>query len=140
MSGQKLVDSKAKEFKNVNTNIINTSNTVGSVVETIIISTGYKNELIDIRSRVTNGCIKLYQVPQKCSYKSLGKINDLTAISKSSNYYQFKIVLGITCNEYKYKMNLNTANDDFEKFRSIFLNHIVQVIIPVLIYLMKQLG
>jgi len=63
MSGQKLVDSKAKEFKNVNTNIINTSNTVGSVVETIIISTGYKNELIDIRSRVTNGCIKLYQVP-----------------------------------------------------------------------------
>ena len=123
MSGQKLVDSKTNEFKNVNTNLINTSYTVGSVVKIGTISTGYKNGVIDIGSTVTDGCIKLYQVPMKCSYKSLGKINDLTAISKSSNYYQFKIALGITGNDYKYNMKLETTNDDFEKFRSMFRSY-----------------
>lgn len=120
LSGQKLVDLKNKEFKNVNTNLINNSYTVGSVVKMATISTGYKNKVIDINSEVKDGCIKLYQVPMKCSYKNLGTVNDMTAISKSSNYYQFRIALALTNNEYKYNMKLNTTNDDFEKFRSIF--------------------
>lgn len=120
MSGQKLVDSKTKEFKNINTNLINTSYTVGSVVKMGTISTGYKYNIIDIGSTVTDSCIKLYQVPIKCSYKSLGKINDLTAISKSSNYYQFNIAIGLTNQKYKYNMKLDTKIDDFEKFRSMY--------------------
>ena len=120
MSGQKLVDSKTNEFKNINTNLINTSYTVGSVVKMGTISTGYKYNIIDIGSTVTDSCIKLYQVPIKCSYKSLGKINDLTAISKSSNYYQFNIAIGLTNQKYKYNMKLDTKIDDFEKFRSMY--------------------
>lgn len=122
MSGLKLIndDLNNPEFKNINTNLINTSYTVGSVVKMGTISTGYKYNVIDIGSSVIDGCIKLYQVPIKCSYKSLGKINDLTAISKSSNYYQFKIALGITNNKYTYNMKLNTTKEDFEKFRSMY--------------------
>lgn len=120
MSGRKLVDEKNEIFKNVNTNLINTSYTVGSVVKMATISTGYKYGIIDIGSSLTDSCIKLYQVPIKCSYKSLGKINDLTAISKSSNYYQFKIAIGITNQEYKYNMKLNTTKYDFDKFRNMF--------------------
>ena len=56
----------------------------------------------------------------KCSYKSLGKIDDLTAISKSSNYYQFKIAIGLTGNNYKYNMKLNTSSKDFDKFRNMY--------------------
>lgn len=122
-SGQKLVDYKNLEFKNVNTNLINTSYTVGSVVKMGTISTGYKNGIIDIGSTVNDGCIKLYQVPIKCSYKRLGRINDLTAISKSSNYYQFNIALGLTGNKYKYNMKLNTNIDDFSKFREVFKSY-----------------
>ncbi len=120
LSGQKLMDKNKKIFKNVNTNLINTSYTVGSVVKMATISTGYKYGVIDIGSSVIDSCIKLYQVPIKCSYKSLGKINDLTAIAKSSNYYQFKIAIGLTGNDYKYNMHLNTTKNDFEKFRSTF--------------------
>ena len=117
MSGQKLVNN---EFKNVNTNLINTSYTVGSIVKMATISTGYKYNVIDIGTSVKDSCIKLYQVPMKCSYKNLGKVNDLTAISKSSNYYQFNIALGLTGKKYKYNMKLDTDSSDFEKFRGVF--------------------
>lgn len=118
--GQKLVDEKNKIFKNVNTNLINTSYTVGSVVKMATISTGYKYGIIDIGTNMNDGCVKLYQVPLKCSYKDLGNINDLTAISKSSNYYQFKIAIGITGNRYEYNMKLNSTNNDFNKFRNMY--------------------
>ena len=121
MSGQKLVGSiEDAQFKSVNTNLITNSYTVGSVVKMATISTGYKYGVIDIGSSVNDGCIKLEHVPIKCSYKRLGKVNDLTAISKSSNYYQFNIAIGLTGYKYKYNMNLPTTPADFEKFRGIF--------------------
>ena len=120
LSGQKLINEKNKIFKNVNTNLINTSYTVGSVVKMATMSTGYKYGIIDINTSMNDGCIKLYQVPLKCSYKDLGRVNDLTAISKSSNYYQFKIAIGLTDNKYAYNMKLNTNINDFEKFRGLF--------------------
>ena len=120
MVGQKLIDKNNKIFKNVNTNLINTSYTVGSVVKMATMSVGYKYNIVDINTKMKDGCIKLYQVPLKCSYKNLGNINDMTAISKSSNYYQFKIAIGLTNNLYKYNMKLNTTKEDFNKFRDIF--------------------
>jgi len=120
LSGQKLIDEENKIFKNVNINLINTSYTVGSIVKMATMSVGYKYNVIDIGTKMNDGCIKLYQVPLKCSYKDLGNINDLTAISKSSNYYQFKIAIGLTGYEYKYNMKLNTTINDFNKFRDVY--------------------
>jgi penicillin-binding protein A len=117
MSGQKLVD---KEFINANTFLITRSYTVGSVVKMASMSVGYKYKVIDIDTKMVDGCIKLYSIPIKCSYKSLGKINDLSAISKSSNYYQFMTAIGVTGNNYKYNMKLNTTNYDFLKYREVF--------------------
>ncbi len=135
MSGQRLIsDISDPIFRNVNTNLINTSYTVGSVVKMGTISAGYKYNVIDIGTSVVDSCVKLYQVPVKCSYKSLGKINDLTAISKSSNYYQFKIALGLTGINYKYNMKLDTTINDFEKLRSVYreygLNTITGIDLP----------
>ncbi len=124
LSGQKLVsDINMASFKNINTNLINTSYTVGSVVKMATISTGYKYNVIDINKNITDGCVKLYNVPLKCSYKSLGSINDLTAISKSSNYYQFRVAIDITNNKYKYNMDLQVDEDDFNKFREMFKSY-----------------
>ena len=117
MSGQKLVN---KEFINANINLITKSYTVGSVVKMASMSVGYKYKVIDIDTKMVDGCIKLYNIPIKCSYKSLGKINDLSAISKSSNYYQFMTAIGVTGNNYKYNMKLNTTNYDFLKYREVF--------------------
>lgn len=124
MSGQKLVsDLKNPKFKSINTNLINTSYTVGSIVKLATISTGYKYNVIDIGTSVNDACIKLYNIPLKCSYKNLGRVDDLTAISKSSNYYQFKIAIGLTNNNYKYNMKLETTENDFEKFRNMFRSY-----------------
>ncbi len=124
LSGQKLISDIANPtFKNINTNLINTSYTVGSVVKMATVSTGYKYNVIDINKNIKDACIKLYNVPLKCSYKSLGAINDLTAISKSSNYYQFNIAINITNNKYKYNMKLDVTEDDFNKFRNMFKSY-----------------
>lgn len=120
MSGQKLVDLNEKIFKNVNTNLINTSYTVGSIVKMATLSTGYKYGVVDIGTKMRDACVKLYQVPIKCSYQDLGFVDDLKAISKSSNYYQFKIALGLTDNIYKYNMKLDTTKEHFDKFRNVF--------------------
>ncbi len=121
MSGQKLVsDYHNPIFQNVNTNLINSSFTVGSIVKLASISTGYKYGGVDIGTKMRDGCIKLYQVPIKCSYKKLGVLDDLNAISKSSNYYQFKIAINLTGQEYKYNMKLEPQKEVFDKYRSMF--------------------
>ena len=124
LSGQKLVsDYHNPLFQNVNTNLINSSFTVGSVVKLASISTGYKYHAIEIGDTMVDSCIKLYQVPLKCSYKSLGKIDDLNAIAKSSNYYQFKIAINLTGNKYKYNMKLKVEKEDFDKYRDMFKSY-----------------
>lgn len=122
LSGQKINNNNLNnpEWKNVNTNLITKSYTVGSVVKGASISVGYKYGIVDINTKMKDGCVKLDNVPIKCSYKNLGTINDLTAIAKSSNYYQFMIAIGITNNKYKYNMKLQTDKKDFDKYRDLF--------------------
>lgn len=117
MSGQKLINDT---FVNANTNLITKSYTVGSVVKMASMSVGYKYGAIDIDSKMYDGCIKLDNIPIKCSYKNLGRLNDLTAISKSSNYYQFITAIKVSDNNYKYNMKLNIFKSDFDKYRSVF--------------------
>ena len=117
MSGQVL---DGEEFVNANTNLLTKSYTVGSVVKMASMSVGYKYGVVDIDTKMTDGCIKLDHIPIKCSYKSLGRINDLSAISKSSNYYQFMTAIKVSGNTYKYNMKLKTTKDDFDKYRNVF--------------------
>ena len=117
MSGQVLDN---EEFVNANTNLLTKSYTVGSVVKMASMSVGYKYGVVDIDTKMTDGCIKLDHIPIKCSYKSLGRINDLSAISKSSNYYQFMTAIKVSGNTYKYNMKLKTTKDDFDKYRNVF--------------------
>lgn len=119
-AGVKLKNRENLEWQNVNTNLINKSYTVGSVVKGASMSVGYKYGVIDINTKVTDSCVKLYNIPVKCSYKKLGRINDVTALAKSSNYYQFMIAIGITNQKYKYNMKLKTTKEDFDKYRNMY--------------------
>lgn len=123
MAGLKLKDFQNEVFENANINLITKSYTVGSVVKGASMSVGYKYNIIGINTMLTDSCVKLYQVPIKCSYKSLGRLNDITALAKSSNYYQFMIAIGLTNNKYKYNMKLETKKEDFDKYRNMFLEY-----------------
>ena len=110
-------------FSDVSLNNINKSWTMGSAVKGATISVGYKYNIIEPNKYVLDSCVKLEYVPLKCSHKRLGKINDLTALQESSNYYQYIIAINSTGNTYKPNMHLDVTLDDFNRYRDILKSY-----------------
>lgn len=102
---------------------INKSYTVGSVVKAATISIGYKYNIIDIGDSVVDSCVKLKNKTKKCSWKSLGRVDDLKALQESSNYYQFLIAIGLTGEKYKYNMALNNLDYAFRTYRETLASY-----------------
>ena len=105
-------------WSDISLNTINKSFTIGSAVKGATIAVGYKYGLIKMGKYITDSCVKLYLVPEKCSFKSLGRINDLTALANSSNYYQYLIAIGLTGNTYKPNIKLNATEEHFNIYRN----------------------
>lgn len=107
-------------YYDVTSNVLTNSFTVGSVIKGASHTVGYQNNLIAIGKKINDSCIKLYQVPMKCSYKRLGLIDDITALKTSSNYYQFLTAIKLTGNTYKANMKLNVTPEHFAVYRDTF--------------------
>ncbi len=110
-------------FIDITNNIISSSYTVGSVVKGASMSVGYKNGVIDENMYVTDGCIKVKNVTEKCSWKSLGRINDISAMAYSSNYFQFLIAVNLTNPNYKWNSPLNATYESFKLYRDMFSSY-----------------
>ena len=106
-------------YYDITTNLITDSYIVGSVVKGASHTVGYQNNLIDTKKR-KDMCIKLYQVPEKCSYKYNGYINDIKALRTSSNSYQFQTVIKLVGEKYKYNMKLPVTEEHFNIYRNTF--------------------
>ena len=106
-------------YYDITTNLITNSYIVGSVVKGASHTVGYQNNLIDDTKR-KDMCIKLYQVPEKCSYKYNGYINDIKALRTSSNSYQFQTVIKLVGEKYKYNMKLPVTQEHFNIYRNTF--------------------
>ena len=107
-------------FKNVESDVINSSFTVGSIVKGASMAMGYQNNLIEVGKNVLDKCVKLYLVPEKCSYKKLGMVDDITALKTSSNYYQFMLAMKLAGVEYSYNMKMEVTNREFDIYRKVF--------------------
>ena len=108
------------EYQDISSEAMNSAYTVGSVVKGASHTVGYLNNLIDVGKKINDSCVKLYSVPEKCSYKRLGMIDDITALKTSSNYYQFMTAIKSTGNTYKDNIKINVTEDNFNKYRDIF--------------------
>lgn len=106
-------------WSDISLNTINKSFTIGSAVKGATIAVGYNYGLIEMDKYITDSCVKLYLVPEKCSFKGLGRINDLTALAYSSNYYQYLIAIGLTGNTYKPNIKLNATEEHFKIYRNM---------------------
>ena len=115
---QKINDS----FYDITQNILTNSFTVGSVIKGASHTVAYQNNLIEVGKKINDSCVKLYQVPTKCSYKKLGYIDDITALKTSSNYYQFINAIKLTGQKYTYNMKLNANEEHFNIYRNTFKN------------------
>ena len=99
-------------------NVLNAYN-LGSVVKGATISVGYKNELINEKTKITDTCIRLYGGKDKCSWTKIGVINDINALKMSSNCFQYLIAIGLTGQKYKPGIKLNVTEDHFTEYRSV---------------------
>jgi penicillin-binding protein A len=107
-------------FSEISRDALLTSFTVGSVVKGASQTVGYLNNLIAIGKNINDACVKLYNVPEKCSFKRLGMINDITALKMSSNYYQFMTAIKSTGNKYYPNIKITVDESNFNKYRDVF--------------------
>jgi len=99
------------------------SYTVGSVVKGATISVGYKNGLISDKTRVNDGCIKLINQKPKCSWSSLGMLNDIRALAWSSNYWQYMIAVKLTGNKISSNIKLGVRQEHFNEYRTVLADY-----------------
>ena len=83
----------------------------------------YINNAISIGKKINDACVKLYNVPEKCSFKRLGYIDDISALKMSSNYYQFITAIKVANQEYHANMHLEVTKETFDKYREIFKSY-----------------
>ena len=115
-----LTNNKDETFQDVSINVIKNAYTVGSAVKGASMAVGYQNNIIDIGTTMTDSCVKLANIPAKCSYRRLGSLNDVEALALSSNYYQFIIALGIMGYNYTYNMAATATEEHFNTYRKTF--------------------
>lgn len=94
--------------------------TPGSVVKGASMLVGYNTGAVKIGETKVDECIKIKGTNQKCSSHTLGRIDDITALAKSSNVYQFKTAIRVAGYEYKSGMSLPLVQDAFDTYRKMY--------------------
>ncbi len=121
-AGKRLLEN-TKDFEDINQNIITSAYTMGSVVKGASHTVGYRYNLIEPDKKLVDSCVKLHFVPEKCSFKRLGVLTDITALKWSSNYYQFLTAIKSTGKTYHYNMDLKATALDFKRYRDTFAEY-----------------
>ena len=122
MAGKKAVrkDDGTYKISDYTPGVITTSVTPGSIVKGASILVGYKYGAISIGEYQTDECIKIKSTPEKCSWRTLGYINDINALAYSSNVYQYKIAIKVGGGTYKYNEGLSLEESAFDKYREMY--------------------
>ncbi len=118
MASRRIVNG---EMMDNTTSILTSPITPGSVVKGASMLVGYNTGAVKIGEYMKDECIKVAGAPEKCSsVKTLGTINDITALAKSSNVYQFKIAIRVNGQEYFRGMKLNFNQEAFDTYRKMY--------------------
>ena len=94
--------------------------TPGSVVKGASMMVGYKYGAIDIGTVLNDECIKIKDTPLKCSWQTMGPIDDVYALQNSSNVYQYKIAIKVGNGSYEYNQGLVLDESAFDKYREMY--------------------
>ncbi|MBQ9011892.1 MAG: penicillin-binding protein, partial [Bacilli bacterium] len=93
---------------------------VGSAVKGASQIVGYNTGALKIGEVRTDTCVKIAATPEKCSWKYLGRLNDINALAYSSNTYQFYTAIKVGHGNYKYNQPLSVDKEAFDTYRSTF--------------------
>ena len=122
MSGKQVITDELghKKIVDYTPGIATLPVTPGSVVKGASMLVGYKYNAIKIGEIIKDECIKIKDTPEKCSWKTMGDIDDLYALRYSSNVYQYKIAIEIGGGNYQYNKGLKIDEKAFEKYRKMY--------------------
>ena len=118
MASRKLVNG---EIVDNTTSILTSPIMPGSVVKGASMLVGYNEGAVHIGEKMLDECVKVAGVAEKCSsVNNLGVIDDITALAKSSNVYQFKIAMRVNGQEYRRGMKMNFNQKSFDTYRNMY--------------------
>ena len=122
MVGREAVSDGNGGYKTVDctTGIMTDPMTSGSVVKGASMLVGYNTGAIKPGDYQVDKCIKIAGTPQKCSWRTLGRINDIDALALSSNVYQFKTAMKVAGATYQYNKPLVINESAFDTYRNTF--------------------
>jgi len=120
MSGKKIVSVNG-EYKiyDYTPGVLTNAYASGSVVKGASQIVGYNTGALKIGEVRDDSCLKIGTV-NKCSWKYLGSINDITALKLSSNTYQFHTAIKVGGGKYVYGKNINLNEKAFDIYRDTF--------------------
>ena len=122
MSGKQIIkdNNSKKKIVDYTPGIATLPVTPGSVVKGASMLVGYKYNAIKIGEVLKDECIKIKDTPEKCSWRTMGDIDDLYALRYSSNVYQYKIAIEVGKGNYQYNKGLKIEESAFEKYRDMY--------------------
>jgi penicillin-binding protein A len=126
MAGKRIVknpETGKAEMQDDALGTFTTSYNVGSAVKGATVLTGYQTGAISPTSTWVDTPLQIKGTPVKKSWRTMGRINDLTAIKQSSNVYMFMTAIAIGKGRYVPNGPLpldpaafNTIRDSFSQF------------------------
>ncbi len=121
MSAKQIVK-KGKDYDiyDYTPGIISSSVVMGSVVKGASNIVGFNENVIKPGEIRDDFCIKIAATPQKCSWRYLGKIDDVAALKYSSNSYQFQTAIKVGKGKYEYNKPLSVDEAAFDIYRKTF--------------------
>ena len=121
MSGKKVLEKDGQKFVvDYTPGVVTLPVTPGSVVKGASMMVGYKYGAIDIGTVLYDECIKIKDTPEKCSWRTMGNINDIYALQYSSNVYQYKIAISVGEGNYQHNKALKLDENAFKKYRDMY--------------------
>lgn len=93
---------------------------IGSAVKGASQIVGYNTGSVKIGEYRDDSCIKIAATPKKCSWKYLGRVNDISALALSSNTYQFRTAINVGKGNYVYNGGLKIDETAFDTYRNTF--------------------
>lgn len=121
MAGKQIIETNGEySFLDYTPGIITAPVTVGSVVKGASHIVGYNTGALIIGEKRYDNCVKLAGAPEKCSWKYLGLLDDITALKQSSNTYQFYTAMKVGGLVYSYNSPFKVENDAFNIYRNTF--------------------
>ena len=118
----KQIKQNGEEYKfyDYTPGITTTPVVVGSVVKGASHITGYNNGGLTIGEVRNDSCLKIAATKEKCSWKYLGTLNDITALEQSSNTYQYNTAIKVAHGYYQYDQPLKIDETAFDIYRNTF--------------------